>query len=161
VKVTIQSLTIEDLPEYADMIRAAFADVAAAFGLTRENAPLHTSFITNERLAAKFNAEYYPIGAVVEDKIVGFISLTRTGETEFELNNFCVLPQYRRDGVGGMLFDAAVERARALGARRIFLTMIYENKPLREWYARRGFDFIGVEREAIKPFVVGVFECRM
>jgi hypothetical protein len=43
----IKPLTVADIPVYGEVIRKSFDTVAKDFGWTRENAPRHTSFITN------------------------------------------------------------------------------------------------------------------
>ena len=46
----IQQLSASDLSIAADVIRASFMTVAKEFGLTEQNCPNHTSFITTQKL---------------------------------------------------------------------------------------------------------------
>ena len=88
-------ITAERLPEYADVIRNSFATVANDFGLTKENCPGHTSFITDERLETKLKNGYYPFGLCIGDKIIGFASLTDMSSGTYEMNDVSILPEYR------------------------------------------------------------------
>jgi len=83
----IRPLTAEHLPQYADVIRRSFATVAHEFGLTKENCPGHTSFITDERLASKLKDDYLPFGYCVGETIFGFMSLTDMGDGVYEMND--------------------------------------------------------------------------
>jgi N-acetylglutamate synthase-like GNAT family acetyltransferase len=66
----IKQLGLKDLPIYADVIRDSFATVAKDFGLTKDNCPGHTSFISNERLQSKIGDGYYPFGYFKDEKLV-------------------------------------------------------------------------------------------
>ncbi|GHV07973.1 hypothetical protein FACS1894217_09690 [Clostridia bacterium] len=44
----IKPLTVDDLPEYAEVIRKSFATVAQDFGWVQDVAPTFTAYITDE-----------------------------------------------------------------------------------------------------------------
>ncbi len=69
---------------------------------------------------------------------LGFALARRTGD-DAELLTLCVLPEERRRGVGAALLDEVMERARASGARRLFLEVAETNGPAQALYAARGF----------------------
>ena len=72
----IKPLTVDDLPEYAEVIRKSFATVADDFGWTQDAAPTFTAYITDEKLSAKYADGYYPIALYVDGVMAGFVSLT-------------------------------------------------------------------------------------
>ena len=66
---------------------------------------------------------------------VGF-SLCRVVRDESELLSIGVAPSYRRRGVAGYLLRASMERARAIGARQMFLEVAIDNIGAQQLYLR-------------------------
>lgn len=75
----------------------------------------------------------------------GFI-LIRVVVDEAEILTLAVRPAARRAGLGGRLVEAAVVRAAALGAERLFLEVAQGNSAARALYARSGFVEMGRRR---------------
>ena len=65
---------------------------------------------------------------------------------EAEILTLAVRPSARRAGLGGRLVEAAVVRAAALGAERMFLEVAEGNVAARALYARSGFVEMGRRR---------------
>ena len=74
---------------------------------------------------------------------VGF-SLCRVVRDESELLSIGVAPAYRRRGVAGYLLRASVERARAIGARQMFLEVAIDNVGAQQLYLEHGFERVGM-----------------
>lgn len=84
--------------------------------------------------------------AVFEDeRVVGYAGVAMTGH-EAWLNNIAVDPAMRRRGVAKLLMDDVVERARAGGAKAVFLEVAVDNGPAQRLYDRYGFYGIGVRK---------------
>lgn len=81
--------------------------------------------------------------AVAEED--GFI-LIRVVVDEAEILTLAVRPSARRAGLGGHLAEAAVVRAAAMGAERMFLEVAEGNVAARALYARSGFVEMGRRR---------------
>lgn len=154
----VATLSATHLPQYAEVIRQSFTTVAEDFGLTRENCPGHTSFISNERLASKIKAGYFPYGYFVEGKLVGFASLTGMGSGVYEMNDVSILPEYRHYGYGKELLDFCKAKVRELGGNIITIGIVEENAVLKDWYAANGFVHTGTKRFDHLPFTVGFME---
>lgn len=137
--IKILPLTAEDIPAYGEVIRKSFETVARDFGLTKENCPGHTSFISNEALKSKFKEGYYPYGLFIHDEIIGFVSLTYSGDGTYEMNDFSVLPQYRHLGYGEMILDFCKTKVKGLGGSKIIIGILEENRVLKDWYTLKGF----------------------
>ncbi|PQZ78439.1 MULTISPECIES: GNAT family N-acetyltransferase [unclassified Brevundimonas] len=75
----------------------------------------------------------------------GFI-LIRVVADEAEILTLAVRAAARRSGLGGRLVQAAVVRAAALGAERLFLEVAEDNVAARALYARTGFVEAGRRR---------------
>jgi [ribosomal protein S18]-alanine N-acetyltransferase len=75
---------------------------------------------------------------------LGF-ALFRTLAAEAELLLLAVAPEHRRRGVGRLLLDAFVDRARAGGANRVHLE-VRDGNPAIAMYRSAGFDDVGRRR---------------
>lgn len=71
--------------------------------------------------------------------VVGTCGLLKTGEDEFELIKMAVLPEARGRGAGEFLLRAAIARAYALGARKLFLLTNSKSAAAIRMYERSGF----------------------
>jgi len=70
---------------------------------------------------------------------IGCVALMVMGEGEFELAKMGVRPQAQGRGVGRKLIQAAVDTARARGARRLYLETNSKLGPALKLYADAGF----------------------
>lgn len=77
-------------------------------------------------------------GAILEAGADGF-ALLRLIADEAEVLTLAVKSEARRRGVGRGLMVAALARATALGARRVFLEVAEDNGAARALYGRLGF----------------------
>jgi ribosomal protein S18 acetylase RimI-like enzyme len=65
-----------------------------------------------------------------------------------EIKGLSVDPARQGEGIGTLLLDAAVARARATGRRRLLLRVLSTNPGARRLYERHGFTVEGTHREA-------------
>ena len=156
----IRQMTEEEIPECVKVIRTAFKTVADQFGFTEENAPHFTAFATDEnRLHFQFSEEHKPMYVYLEgEKIVGYYSLAVLNESEIELNNLAVLPEYRHKGIGGKLLKDCFKRAKESGANKLKIGIVEENQVLRMWYEKNGFIHLGTVKYDFFPFTCGYME---
>jgi len=146
------------LEEAAETIRASFATVAAEFGITKQNFPNHTSFITGEKLQSNFNQGWLMYGVYDNKRIVGYVSLSNENGNVYKLHNLAVLPEYRHKGYGKQLLNFCKTKAAELGGNKIKIDIIEENFVLKSWYIDNGFIHIGTITVENLPFTVGMLE---
>ncbi|WP_026923145.1 ribosomal protein S18-alanine N-acetyltransferase [Glycomyces arizonensis] len=79
------------------------------------------------------------------DRVVGYAGVALAGN-EAWINNIAVDPERRRQGIATMLMDDVVARARAAGAKAVFLEVAVDNEPAQRLYDRYGFYGIGVRK---------------
>lgn len=153
----IRAIREKDLSECVSVIRESFLTVADEMGCTADNAPRFTAFATTEdRLLYQFKNEHRPMYAYCDDdKIIGYYSLALQDNRECELNNLCVLPQYRHKHVGAMLLEHACVKARESGCIKMNIGIVEENKVLRKWYEDNGFIHVGTKKFDFFPFTCG------
>ncbi|GAB3894156.1 GNAT family N-acetyltransferase [Spirosoma agri] len=73
------------------------------------------------------------------DRIVGCVAMVNMGESGFELAKMAVSPETRGNGVGKLLCLAAIDYARQLGVRTVWLESNRVLTPALTMYARVGF----------------------
>lgn len=153
----IQRCEIETCVE---VIRKSFLTVAKEYGFTEENAPRFTAFATtSERLRFQYD-EGRPMNGYFDDqgRLLGYYSLQMQGNEECELNNLCVLPEYRHRHIGEDLFSHAIKTAVDRGCTKVNIGIVEENKKLRAWYERLGAHHIGTKKFDFFPFTCGYME---
>lgn len=156
-KKVIRHISIDEASECAELIRTSFKTVADEFGITAENAPRFTAFATDEnRLKYHFIKEKRPMYVYLLDgKMVGYYSIAVIDENTVEMNNLAVLPEYRHQGIGKDLVRDCFKKAKILGAKRINIGIVEENKQLKGWYESLGFVPTGTEKFDFFPFTCG------
>ncbi len=99
----IKEISKCNIPECVKVIKDSFLTVAKEFNITPKNAPRYVAFsTTSEKLSEQYENGRKMFAYFDSDKIAGFYSL-EFYDGDCELNNLCVLPEYRRKGVGGEL----------------------------------------------------------
>lgn len=156
----IRKVEQKDIKECVDVIVKSFMTVADEFGFTIENASRFTAFATTEdRLNWHMEGEHRPMYVYIEDDIiVGYYSLLLQENEACELNNVCVLSEYRHKGIGEKLMKHAFITATELGCKKINIGIVEENTVLKEWYASQGFKHTGTRKFDFFPFTCGYME---
>ena len=158
MNVSILKVELSDLPECLEVIRQSFNTVAEEFGLTQENCPKHTSFMPLCFLETQMNWGWHMYALYEGKKIIGYMSLSKEGEDEFELHNLAILPQYRHKGYGKLLLTYAKETVIKMGGKAIRIGIIEESTILKNWYIANGFVHIGKKKFDHLPFTSGYLE---
>jgi ribosomal-protein-alanine N-acetyltransferase len=89
----------------------------------------------------------------------GFL-LARVAADEAEILTLLVLPPYRRQGLARVLLDAAAEKARSLGAEKLFLEVAANNLAGRSLYIAAGFTQQGMRPHYYEDGVDALLLCR-
>jgi putative acetyltransferase len=92
------------------------------------------------------------IFATVGDECVGCCALLRLKEDEFEIGKMAVTPACQGKGIGRKLLQAAIEIARAAGARRLYLETNHKLTPAMRVYEAAGFKPVPPERVVPSPY---------
>lgn len=158
------ALEASDLPAALSLIRESFATAAKKHGLTRENCPAHTSFVTSDYLE-----RFFPLrrmyGLFAGKRMIGYMALSETSDCSCELHNLCIHPDYRGQGFGELLVaHAKAETVKLIGhpptilCPMLTLGFIDEDKNLRNWYEKQGFVYTGNLKFDHLPFTSGYME---
>lgn len=156
----IRPVIRNDINECVKVIKDSFSTVAQEFGITTKNGSRFTAFATTEeRLFWQLNKEKRPMFAFISDgNIVGYYSLLLQENNECELNNLCVLPCFRHQGIGEKLLLHSFETAKKLGCSKMNIGIVEENKVLKKWYESFGFVHITTKKFDFFPFTCGYME---
>lgn len=160
----IREIRKEEIPECVRVIKASFMTVAEELGFTEENAPRFTAFATTEdRLSYQYEVEKRPMYGFFSDsgELLGYYSLAKQSEQEWELNNLCVLPDHRHEGIGVMLLKDAFSRVKEYGCVKLNIGIVEENTRLRKWYESKGFMHLGTKKFDFFPFTCGYMEKKL
>lgn len=135
--VTIRDAGVADTPRLVALIAAGGldgaapdADLAPYADAVRELADDKHSAI----LVAEVRAR-----VVGMCQLIGFRHVQHRGGLCAEIESMHVDPTRRGDGIGGLLLEAAVDRAREWGAYRVQLTSNVQREDAHRFYARHGF----------------------
>lgn len=148
-----------EIEKCVEVIKKSFFTVAQEYGFTQENAPRFTAFsVTSERLKQQYYEHRPMYGYFDNNSIVGYYSLYIKENQECELNNLCVLPEYRHKQIGESLFFHALMIAAGKGCKRIKISIVEENKKLRIWYESLGAKHVSTKKFDFFPFTCGYME---
>ena len=151
----------EQLNICLEIIRSSFITVAEEFGLTENNCPSHTAFMGIDKLQKQFD-DCRPMFLFYQDDVpVGYFSLAKCGDEEWELNKLAVFPEYRHLGNGKTMVDYAVSMVKSYGGNKISIGIIEENTLLKNWYLKLGFTHISTRKFEHLPFTVGLMELNL
>jgi ribosomal protein S18 acetylase RimI-like enzyme len=153
--MTIRFLDSGDLTAYRDLRLAALQESPTAFGsshIEEADLPL-TEFAARLRPPDKPDNGIF--GAFVDDKgLVGILGFAREYRVKrahiASVWGMYVSPEFRGRGFGAALVDEAIAHARRLGSvRQIVLSVTASNVAAGALYRSRGFERIGLERDAL------------
>lgn len=151
----------EQLNICLDIICSSFITVAEEFGSTENNCPSHTAYMTIDKLQKQFD-DGRPMFMFYQDAVpVGYFSLAKCSDEEWELNNLAVLPEYRHSGNSKTMVDYAVSMVKSYGGNKISIGIIEENAKLKDWYLKLGFTHISTRKFEHLPFTVGLMELNL
>ena len=154
----IKKVSREQLPECLEVIHKSFATVAEEFGLTKENCPKHTSFIPLYFLESQMEWGWDMFGLFENEKIIGYMSISKENDDIYELHNLAILPEHRYKGYGSKMIAYAKKVVKTLGGSKIKVGIIDESVILKKWYISHGFIYIGNKKFDHLPFTSGYLE---
>ena len=159
----IREIRRGEIPDCVRVIRRSHQTVADEFGFTPDNAPRYVAFATDtDRLTWQMDQEHRLMFLKEENGIIcGYYSLLLKENSECELGNLSVLPEYRHQGIGTGLLNHAMDTAREHGCAMMCLSIVEENTVLRQWYEKNGAIHTGTQKFDFFPFTCGYMLIRL
>lgn len=156
----IKSISRSDLLTCLEVFHQGYETVAMEFNLTEDNCPNRgRASLPLEKLVTEFENGTMMFGYFLNNKIVGFLGIKMQDNGVCKLDDIIILPEHRQHGYGKKFLEFCKEKAKELGAVKIQLGMIDDNKRLKKWYEENGFTNIGYKRFVGAPFTAGFMEC--
>ena len=156
----IRQINKTDLYDCLNIFHHGYETVAVEFGLTEENCPDRgRASLPYHKLLIEFENGTLMFGYYLNEKIVGFLGMKMNNVDTCKLDDIIILPEYRQNGYGKELLAFCKQKAKELGAKKVMLGMIDDNKRLRKWYEDNGFINIGYKKYEGTHFTVGKMEC--
>ena len=153
----------DDFIVLAKVLNEAFGTVAKDFGLTKENTPTNSAFITSDSLQAQLteHREFYT--CMMDGRYVGFVAIEKSLDTPdtFYIEKLAVIPTFRHQGIGCRLIHFATNRIKELGGKQISIALINGNTVLKQWYANLGYRETSIKTYEHLPFDVCFMNYRM
>lgn len=133
-RITVRSATEKDIEQISEIEMLCFA---MPWSLREIEEQMKSS--SGARFIVAELDEAGNDGESVQKKLIGNVSAWYLPPWEVQIGNFAVLPDYRRQGVAGLLMDALLERADSLGIPDISLEVRPSNTAALALYAKYGF----------------------
>jgi diamine N-acetyltransferase len=136
---SIRIITNDALDTSLHIIRTAFGTVAKELGITEQNAPRYTAFLTLDKLKELRDRETVFWGLFEVEKQIGFVAVEKENDGKYWMKRLAVLPEYRHGGSGRALVNTVIDHTRKLGETRLYIGTVYEETVLINWYRSQGF----------------------
>lgn len=154
----IRQIKQYEIEECVSVIKNSFKDIAEKFNITKENSPNYVLFSTDsKKLKSQFNNGRLMFADIDNESIIGYYSLDVSNK-ECEINNLCVIPEYRHKGIGTMLLKHAIIKAKELELNKITISIVEENIKLKKWYEEFGFVHTHTQKFDFFSFTCGYME---
>lgn len=139
MKFVIKDIDFE-FEDCAKVIRESFITVATEFGITKQNTPTNPAFIESDTLAKMKEKGIRMYGGYIGYKLIAFVALEKASNDNYYLEKLCVFPKYRHRGYGEELIKYIFDTVKELGGKKVSIGIINDNKILKHWYMKNGFN---------------------
>jgi GNAT superfamily N-acetyltransferase len=147
-----RAASVADIPDLLALVHSAYRGDASRAGWTTEADLLDGPRTDAGTLAGELADPAVTILLIPDEVgVLACAALTDLGDGRAYFGMFAVRPTAQGAGVGSYLLAHAEDRARALGAVRMEMTVLAVRTELLDWYARRGYAPTGRTR----PFPYG------
>lgn len=153
-KLKIRQAGPKEITLLADIVRISFQDVAARFGLTKENAPRHPSNCEPDWIKKDMERGVTYFLLEENNRAYGCVACEMMENSLCYLERLAVLPQKRKRGFGGALVNHIFNTAKKSGAHKVSIGIISAQTELKRWYEKIGFIETHTKKFEHLPFVV-------
>lgn len=152
MEVLIRPWRMDDLPAVRRILWESWIAAYSAFVPENDLHAYHKATYSLESLTGLYESPIVDgfIGEA-EGKAAGFARTQfHKSENRLYLASLYLLPDFKRNGIGGRLLGVAEEKARAYDLGELWVGVMVQNEQARRWYEKRGFLFVREE-----PFRMG------
>lgn len=142
--ITIRPAIPEDAPAIYSVLDAAFSPYKDQYPIEAYNATVISEGEARERIISK---EAWVFVVLLNDEIVGTVSLKMKPEDDLYIYTMAVLPSFQGKGIGKMIYNKIVETAQENKCRSISLETTDPLVDTFKFYTKMGFRRSGKQRE--------------
>lgn len=153
-KVRIKRIGNAELATAAQVIRESFATVANDFDLTLDNCPTNGAFTQAKHLKIDLDKGQQLFGVYLGKKMIGFFELVYHDGYQATLEKVAVVPSERGNQYGEFILDKARKIAAEDRIEQIDIGIIKENRRLKKWYQKNGYEIVCSKQFDHLPFEV-------
>ena len=146
-KIKIEQINHSHIEALQQIGRQTFEETFAESNTAENMAKYLEEAYSHEKLSAELNnANSFFYFAMLDEKVIGYLKLNKGGsQTELkdndalEIERIYVLKEFHGKKVGQLLFDKAIEIAKAQHVAYVWLGVWEENKRALQFYTKNGF----------------------
>lgn len=91
----------------------------------------------------------YVFSLTLDDKVIGVCALFNTSGGIYELARMAVAPEHQGKGYGNQLVELCLQKARAIGARTVYLVSNTKLEPALSLYKKYGFRIVSTAQHPV------------
>lgn len=135
---------IPDITSKIEIFPMEVKDIEDVLEIERQSFPNPWSYYAfYSEITSNVNAYY--ITAKYDKKIIGYAGIWIIID-EGHISNIAVHPNYRRQGIGGILLTHLIEYSKQKGVKLITLDVREKNLPAQQLYKKYGFEVISIRK---------------
>lgn len=152
VEREIRNATRDDAPALVTLYREAYRE-NAAMGF-----PSSMTTVEESTVEAWFDDRTVFV-ATRPGEVLGAVQVIPRSDWDVpEIGRLAVLPEAQGQWLGGRLLERAEEQVRSDGWTRVRLRTLSGHPFLEDWYRRAGYERVGIERLANRPYDAPILE---
>lgn len=153
--IAVREADPTDVPALVDIYRRAYGENA------RRGFPSSMTAVRAETIETWLQRRTVFV-ATDGGAVVGVVQLIPRSEWEVpELGRLAVAPTHQRRGIGTRLLAYGEAHARDAGWTRLRLRALSGHPFLEDWYRRHGYERVGVESLAERPYDAPILETKL
>jgi ribosomal protein S18 acetylase RimI-like enzyme len=143
MNMSFEIATPQDVSALSHFVNQAYRGDSARQGWTHEADLLDGTRVTEDLLNDELNRGVILVKAIQDQQLVGCYHFEFKDPTTAYVGMITVDPTLQARGIGKLILEDAIERARRGQAAHLQLTVMSEREELIAYYERRGFRLTG------------------
>ena len=149
----IKKLTKHDAPDYRNIRLEALSNNPDSFGTMYQEEAIMTMDKFRERIPVDNNN--FILGCYQDRKLIGIVAFHQESRIKVKhkayIRSMYIKPECREKGIGKLLLNELIERAKAINEIEILLLDVVTNNLIaKQLYLSFGFQIYGIEKMAYK-----------
>lgn len=134
-----------NIVEYSSQYQPAFRSLNLEWLDKYNLTESHDLMVLNDPQATILDRGGFIWLAIADNKVVGSAALMKEHDGEYELAKMAVIADYRGKGIGKLLIETCLAKAREIKAKKILLFSNHQLQTALKLYEKYGFYHVAVE----------------